>query len=220
MPPIAVAIVSKNRLFAEGLQKALTAESSFTVSTDAAPRSLAAAAVIVLDGAEEDALGRCRDLSRDARRPVILVGTESDDECTLAALRSGARGLLLKDAGVAELVKAVRVVGQGEIWAPNHAVSRALGLLFSLSDPRAPAGSGAAALLTPREKEIVRYTLRGLSNKEMAGRLAISQATVKAHLTRVFRKLSVRDRVQLVVLYQTQSTLTSGLREVRSASQA
>lgn len=217
---IAVAIVSEHRLFAEGLEKVLAAEPSFSVTANGSPESRQSAAVIVLDGAEEGALGRCADLARDARRPVILVGAEPDDEWALAALRSGARGILLKDAGVDQLVKAVHVVCDGQIWAPNQAVARALGLLFSLSDPHAPRGSGPAVLLTPREKEIVRHTLRGLSNKEIADRMAITQATVKAHLTSVFRKLSVRDRIQLVVLYHAQPALASGRKQIRSALRA
>jgi len=208
MTQMSVAIVSDYRLFAEGLERVLAADPSFSVSVAQGvvpPDST----VVILDGGMHDALRRCAEIARDGQLPVVLVGAEVDDEWALSALRAGARGILPKDAGLEQLVKAIRVVWEGQIWAPNQTVARALGLLSSLSDGHARHGSGAGNALTPREREIVRYTLRGFSNKEIASRMVISPATVKAHLTSVFRKLSVRDRTQLVVRYHAHPPLTA-----------
>ena len=117
------------------------------------------------------------------------------------ALRAGAGGFLLKDAAPAQIAEAVRTVASGEsIVAP--AVTRRLVERFvrTLGDKRA----GRFAELTGRELEVVVLVARGLSNREIAARLFLSEATVKTHVTRVLAKLSVRDRVQAVVLaYET-----------------
>jgi DNA-binding NarL/FixJ family response regulator len=208
MTQMSVAIVSDHRLFAEGLERVLAADPSFSVSV--APGAVPPhSTVVILDGGMHEALPRCAEIARDGQLPVVLVGAAVDDEGALSALRAGARGILPRDAGFEQLVKAIRVVWEGQIWAPNQTVARALGLLSSPSDGHGRYGSGASNALTPREGEIVRYTLRGFSNKEIASRMVISPATVKAHLTSVFRKLSVRDRTQLVVRYHAQPPPTA-----------
>jgi DNA-binding NarL/FixJ family response regulator len=203
----AVAIVSDHRLFAEGLEFALASDRGLSVRVinDEKGAEPDRSTVVLLDANAPGALQRCAELAGEGWQ-VILVGADPGDDWALAALCAGARGIVHKDAGVEQLRKAVRAVGEGQVWAPSHAVARALGLLSSL--PQQP-GYPSALPLTTREHEIVGFTVGGLSNKEIASRMAISHATVKAHLTSIFRKLSVRDRTQLVVLFHARPSLAS-----------
>lgn len=130
---------------------------------------------------------------------VILLTTFDLDEYVFSGLRAGASAFLLKDAAPAELVQALRVVAAGDaVLAPS--VTRRL-LENHLLEP--PAGRRAPdprlAGLTAREREVLLSVVEGLSNAEIAGRLFVSEATVKTHVRRVLAKLGLRDRVQAVV---------------------
>jgi DNA-binding NarL/FixJ family response regulator len=137
--------------------------------------------------------------------PRILILTTFDlDEYVYDALCAGASGFLLKDASAERLFDAVRVVAAGDaLLAP--AVTRRLIREFAQMrrTPGAVAecGSTSAALelLTPRETEVLRLVAEGLSNPEIAGRLAVTVETVKTHVSRVLTKLGLRDRTQAVV---------------------
>ena len=135
--------------------------------------------------------------------PRVLILTTFDlDEYVFDALRAGASGFLLKDATAERLFDAVRVVAAGEaLLAP--AVTRRLISEFAKTR-RAPAGAPVAvpavlAALTPRETEVLRLIAAGLSNTEIAGRLFVTEETVKTHVSRILAKLGLRDRTQAVV---------------------
>lgn len=172
------------------------------------------------DGAE--AVRICRELSpdvvlMDVRMPVmngieatrqlaggsrVLILTTFDlDEYVYDALRAGASGFLLKDVTAERLFDAVRVIAAGEaLLAP--AVTRRLISEFALMAPRPELPSTAA--LTPRETQVLRLVAEGLSNPEIAGRLTVTEETVKTHVSRVLNKLGLRDRTQAVVAaYET-----------------
>ena len=135
---------------------------------------------------------------------VLVLTTFDLDEYVYEALRAGASGFMLKDAGRERLVEAVRTVATGEsLFAPT-----VLQRLVAHYVRRPPAGSarfdGALAELSERELEVLRLVGRGLSNAEIAAALVISQATVKTHVRHVLQKLGLRDRVQAVALaYET-----------------
>ncbi|MFE2541301.1 response regulator [Actinacidiphila glaucinigra] len=147
--------------------------------------------------------------------PRILVLTTFDlDEYVYTALRAGASGFLLKDAGPDRLIAAVHAVAGGDtLFAPS--VTRRL--IEAYAPPRSgvprpglpPAGADRAppaelAALTAREVEVLRLIARGLSNPEIADLLFISEATVKTHLNRTMAKLDLGSRAQAVVLaYET-----------------
>lgn len=206
MAQVAVAIVSDHRLLSEGLLKVLSRES--TLPHGGIIVAGTEGSIILLDAAMEGALAHCAAMAREGKA-VIVLG-ESDDEWGAAALRAGARGVLDRDAGFDRLLEAIQAVAEGQVWADKRVVARALSRLSSLSALGDGDGHLAAAPLTPREREIVGHIVDGLCNKEIAGRMAISQATVKAHLTSVFRKMSVRDRTQLVVLYHQPHSPSPG----------
>ena len=140
---------------------------------------------------------------------VLVLTTFDLDEYAFAALRAGASGFLLKDAAPAELAAAVRTVASGEAVVSARITRRMLELFAghlpagaAVADPDAP--HPRLADLTPREVEVLREVAEGLSNAEIAGRLFLSEATVKTHVGRILAKLGVRDRVQAVVVaYET-----------------
>ena len=130
---------------------------------------------------------------------VLILTTFDLDEYVYAALRAGASGFQLKDVTARQLVDGVRIVAAGEsLLAPT--VTRRLLERFagSLPGPDQP-GPPSLGALTEREREILWLLAGGFSNAELAGRLHLSEPTVKTHLSSIFRKLGVRDRVQAVI---------------------
>lgn len=140
---------------------------------------------------------------------VLVLTTFDLDEYVFAALRAGAAGFLLKSAGAAELIQAVRRVAAGDgVVAPE--VTRRLLAAFASSRPGAleapgpsPAGQaeqGPLARLTDRERDVLTLVARGQSNQEIAAALVISEATTKTHVSRVLAKLDCTSRVQAAIL--------------------
>ncbi len=155
----------------------------------------------VLDGLEAT-LALARDPRLSEIRVVILTTFESD-EYVFEALRAGASGFLLKDTDPAELIRAIRVVAQGEaLLAPS--VTRRLIAEYATRPQTAHAAPKDLDELTAREREVMALVAQGLTNEEIAARLVVSPATAKTHVSRTMLKLGARDRAQLVVLaYQT-----------------
>ncbi len=129
---------------------------------------------------------------------VLILTTFDLDEYVYEALRAGASGFLLKDAGADELLHAVRVVAGGDaLLAPS--ITRRLIEDYAHRPPLRER-PGALAELTPRELEVLRLIARGLSNADIACELVVGDATVKTHVARIFAKLDLHDRAQVVVL--------------------
>lgn len=143
---------------------------------------------------------------------VVVLTTYADDQHILAALRAGARGYLTKDASRAQIAQAVRTAASGQSVLDADVQQR---LVAAALDP-APSGPGTAATspsapigeprradappdgLTAREAEVLRLIAGGLSNREIATHLYVTEATVKSHINRLFAKTGVRDRAQAV----------------------
>ncbi|WP_416445032.1 response regulator [Leucobacter sp. HNU] len=135
----------------------------------------------------------------DHRPRVVILTTFDIDEYVHDALAAGASGFLLKDAPPADLVQAVRVVASGDaLLAPS--VTRRLLERFAEQRPPSDRHTLRLAGLTEREREILERIARGRSNTEIASELFIAEQTVKTHVTRIFAKLGLRDRVQAVIL--------------------
>jgi DNA-binding NarL/FixJ family response regulator len=133
--------------------------------------------------------------SQDQVRVVVLT-TFDLDEYVYASLRAGASAFLLKDAKEQQLLSAIRVVADGgSLFAP--AVTRRL--IDKFAEP-AESGSVELPALTAREREVLTLVAGGLSNAEIASHLIVSEHTVKTHVASLLQKLSLRSRVQLVVL--------------------
>jgi DNA-binding NarL/FixJ family response regulator len=147
----------------------------------------------------------------DGTAKVLVLTTFDVDEHAFAALRAGASGFLLKDVPPAELAGAIRAVAAGDAVVSPRITRRLLDRV-SLHAPGpvddADGRRAVLAALTEREREVFGEVARGLSNAEIAGRLHLSEATVKTHITRVLAKLRLRDRVQVVIFAYEHDLLT------------
>jgi DNA-binding NarL/FixJ family response regulator len=159
-----------------------------------------------LDGLEATRLV-CADPHLGGTRVLVLT-TFDLDEYVYAALRAGASGFLLKDAGPAELLQAIRIVNDGDALLAPSVTRRLIAEFIHRPDPNAPPPE--LAELTEREAEILRLVAVGLSNDEIAARLVISPLTAKTHVSRILRKLACRDRAQLVALAYETGLVTPG----------
>jgi DNA-binding NarL/FixJ family response regulator len=160
----------------------------------------------VLDGLEATRL-ICADPTLQGTRVLVLT-TFDLDEYVYKALRAGASGFLLKDAGPRELLNAIRVVAAGDALIAPSITKRLIVEFAARRDPNEP--PAAVAELTEREREILRLVSRGLTNAEIADRLMISPLTTKTHVSRILRKLDCRDRAQLVTLAYESGLVTPG----------
>jgi DNA-binding NarL/FixJ family response regulator len=135
---------------------------------------------------------------------VLVLTTFDLDEYVYDALRAGASGFMLKDAGRERLVEAVQTVAQGEALVAPSVLERLVTHYVRRPPPSARERPDALRELSEREIEVLGLVGRGRSNAEIAEALVISMPTVKTHVRSVLRKLGARDRVQAVVLaYET-----------------
>jgi DNA-binding NarL/FixJ family response regulator len=148
-----------------------------------------------------DGLSATRRIVADERLAdvrVVILTTFGLDEYVFDAIRSGASGFLVKDTEPEELVQAVRVVAGGEaLLSPS--VTKQLIAEFA-TRAKEPVDAAGIEELTDREREVLALVAEGLSNDEIAGRLFVSPATAKTHVSRAMGKLRARDRAQLVVI--------------------
>ncbi|GAB2487860.1 response regulator [Nocardiopsis aegyptia] len=149
----------------------------------------------VMDGLE--ALRRIAGDEELSGTRVVVLTTFELDEYVFEALRAGASGFLIKDEDPAQMLAAVRVAAQGEALLSPSVTRRVVSAFTS----RAPQRGEVPRLesLTEREREVVGLVGEGLSNEEIAGRLVVSPATARTHVSRSMVKLGARDRAQLVV---------------------
>ncbi|MHB8614053.1 MAG: response regulator [Candidatus Dormibacteraceae bacterium] len=145
----------------------------------------------------------------DSPPRVVILTTFDLDEYVYEALKTGACGFLLKDAGADELVRAVRVAAAGDaLLAPS--VTRRLIARFSGRVVDRPQAAGLKSL-TDREREVLSLIARGMSNGEIAQRLFLGETTVKTHVAHLLDKLDLRDRVQAVVVAYESGLVAPGL---------
>ena len=146
----------------------------------------------------------------DGGPKVLMLTTFDLNEYVYEALRAGASGFLLKDVPPEQLAAGIRVVATGDaLLAP--AITKRLIQEFAAGRPAEPATPPASFEdLTARELEVFKLIARGLSNAEIAAELVVSETTVKTHVARLLMKLSLRDRVQAVVLAYESGLVTPG----------
>ncbi|MCQ4119252.1 response regulator [Rhodococcus tibetensis] len=140
---------------------------------------------------------------------VLMLTTFDVDDYVYEALSIGASGFMLKDAPAEELVRAVRVVADGEALLAPTVTKR---LIADVTSRRSTTRRKPAALsaLTPREREVLELIAGGMSNTEIADRLFVAEQTVKTHVGKVLSKLDLRDRAQAVVLAYESGLVTPG----------
>jgi DNA-binding NarL/FixJ family response regulator len=140
---------------------------------------------------------------------VLILTTFDLDEYVMAALRAGASGFLLKDAPRDSLYAAVRTVAAGDALLAPSVTKRLIEQQLRTSEP-APELRRRLATMTDRELEVLGLLARGLSNAEIAGRLRVSEPTVRTHVGRVYVKTDTRDRAQAVVFAYESGLVRAG----------
>ncbi|MFQ5657008.1 MAG: response regulator [Candidatus Methylomirabilales bacterium] len=205
MEPIKIVIADDHESVAEALHVALEREDGLRVLGQACtidetlvllrktPPNILLLDLALPDGNGWDLVPLVRNQHPEVR--VLLFTSFYTEQVAVRALRAGARGCISKGERLETLLKAIRAVYRGEIWAPRRVLSQALeevqsdGFLYQSSFQS----------LTDREREICRLVARGETNKEIASKLFITEKTVKSHLNRIFRKLHLRRRIDLAL---------------------
>jgi len=150
-----------------------------------------------------DDLTVTRDLAADGSGPrVVVLTAPPPDDTVVAALRAGASGVLLKDAGPRQIVQALTIVSRGDAFIDPVLVRVVIEhLVTDEAAPHLEPGLGAATdRLTPAERDVLARVADGQSNREIGRALHLSEGAVKAHINRMFPKLGVENRVQAAVL--------------------
>lgn len=204
--PIRVVLVDDQALFRAGIRMVIDSQPDLEVVGEAGDGAEALRVVratrpdvVLMDIRMPvmDGLAATAELLTDADPPRIVMLTTFDlDEAAARAIRQGASGFLLKDADPEFLLAAVRTVHAGSAVIAASATRE---LFAQLPGQRVTPVPPSFGELTEREREIFALAARGLSNAEIAAREFLSEATVKTHISRILAKLSLRDRVQLVV---------------------
>jgi DNA-binding NarL/FixJ family response regulator len=201
--PIRVVLADDQTLVREGVTLMLSLTDDIEVVGVAADGEQAVAAVLAsspdvalldlrmprVDGVE--ATRRLKELAPQVE--VVVLTTYADDESVMAALKAGARGYLTKDASSEEIERAIRDAASGRTRL-DPAVQERLVELVTAGAPAGPGPKPPGGPLTERETEVVRLMAQGLSNREIASELFVTEATVKTHVNNVFAKLEVSDR--------------------------
>ena len=158
-----------------------------------------------------DGLAATRQIVADGLATRVLVLTTFDlDEYVFAALHAGASGFLLKDAPAEELAAAIRVVAAGDSLLAPGVTRRVIDAFVRRPAPAVTSRDRRLSFLTPREFEVLGLLARGLSNADIAGRLFVSEATTKTHVSNLLAKLALRDRVQAVIFAYENRVVVPG----------
>jgi DNA-binding NarL/FixJ family response regulator len=216
MPPIRLLLLDDHVLFREGLSRLLVSESDFeTVAQCGTPAEAlavlgrSAVDIVLLDFELEDDTGTRFISAASAagyRGKILMVTAGMNRLDSSLAWKLGISGVFLKHSSPATLLEAIRTVARGGVWI-DHKTSPP-------SSPQAdlPVPKG----LTPREQQVLRSVFEGLTNKEIAYQIGVSQSSVKATLQQLFEKTGVRTRSQLVRIAIERSLEAIGKPEARS----
>jgi DNA-binding NarL/FixJ family response regulator len=201
--PIRILLIDDHSLFRESLSRLLEAEPDFRiVATCAGVREAwavlerEAADIVLLDYDLGDEQGST--FLEEARRRrfegrILMVTAGMDDAETLRTFEGGVSGLFLKHSPPAQLIEAIHKVMSGEMWLDSRAVRSLVAGVHDKSDTHQ-----TAQALTARERTVLKAVFEGLTNKEIAANLQLSESSVKAVLQQLFDKSGVRTRSQLV----------------------
>ena len=213
--PIKTLLVDDQAVFREAMLALLALDSSVEVVAEAEDGEEALRRIVehgpqvvlmdlrmpVMGGAE--ATRRIRAMHPGIR--VLVLTTFDQEEDVFAALRAGASGYVLKNTPVAQLVAAIKIVAAGETYLQPAIASLVVAEFNRLSPPSLPSGEERrlASLLSRRELGILQHLVRGMSNKEIATALSLSEGTVKNYMTRILEKLRVPDRTSAALKART-----------------
>ncbi|HZB08650.1 MAG TPA: response regulator transcription factor [Rubrobacter sp.] len=223
--PIRVLLVDDQILMRRGLRKLLEVEDGIEVVGEAADgvEALQIIAEMRPDVALVDArmpkmdgIELIKRLSEEHRRvAAIVLTTFDDDEYVFGGLRAGAKGYLLKDTSPEELVSGIEKASRGETVLGGQIAARVVSELRQRTDSAERPPRPGDEILSGREVEVARLVGAGATNREIAHRLYISEGTAKNHISKILRKLGLRDRTQLA-LYAVERGWTTGARSPES----
>jgi two-component system, NarL family, nitrate/nitrite response regulator NarL len=207
---IRIVLVDDHNLFREALRLLLDSRSDFAVvgearnTTEALPmveREQPDIVLLDLDLNGESGLDLISEIeSRSEKSRVLILTGVRDPAIHHQCVCRGARGLVQKEFAAEILIKAVERVHAGEVWFDRGLMSDVLSdVLQQKNAKQADPNTAKIATLTPREREVVSLICEGLRNKQIADRLFISNTTVRHHLTSIFSKLGISDRLELVI---------------------
>jgi DNA-binding NarL/FixJ family response regulator len=206
-PAIRIGIADDHPIFRDGLRRLLELESDMKVVCECSDGQEALAAVglhcpdlMLLDLAMPRASGLefLRQLARSGGKTNVLLLTASIEKPQVVeALRLGARGVVMKESATQLLIKAIRSVMKGEYWVGRDSVADMLEYLRANEGAATPPAKRFK--LTARELDVVAAVVAGYTNKDIAAKFSISEDTVKHHLTNIFDKLGVSNRLELAL---------------------
>lgn len=216
--PIAVLASDATRLHCELLSSALKRHSQFEVlGAYWSSRELLKAAsqcephVILLSAHLEDGpvagLALLKNLrARHPNTPTVVVMSTRSPELAMTAFRNGARGVIFRTDGLAALCKCIRAVYEGQVWAASGEMTQILEALRSAAPIQVTDAKGTE-LLTTRQKQLVSLVAEGLTNREVSQQMHLSEHTVKNYIFRIFEKLGVSNRAELIIYTLQQQNM-------------
>ncbi|TNM42748.1 response regulator transcription factor [Nocardioides albidus] len=212
--PVRVVVVDDQELFRRGLTMLLGIEDGIEVVGEASNGvegvELAVSTVpdvVLLDVRmpKQSGIEACVAIKEAVPMTKIIMLTVSDEEADLyEAVKSGASGYLLKDSSIEEVAQGIRVVADGQSLISPSMAAKLIDEFKTMSKP--DRASGPALKLTDRELEVLRSVARGLSNRDVAAQLAISENTVKNHVRNILEKLQLHSRME-AVMYAVRAKL-------------
>jgi len=207
---ISIFLVAGNRLLREALGKIISKQADFRVCgvspcLESATGSIASSAtqVLILDSVsmQRPDCALLAEVSREVLcAKVLLIDMSDDPEIFLKCVRAGALGYLLKDASSADVVAAVRAVGQAQAVCPPQLCKLLFQIVSQQWAARPIVRMKVEFNLTRRQRQLVPLISQGLTNKEIASQLNLSEQTIKNHIHRIFRRVGAKDRLQVVDL--------------------
>lgn len=221
VPPLKVCLLLESRLSREALSRILRRFPDIAVVTEGSagedPHSVIAASqcnVLVMDTADPKRLHGLlhSQFNSESSFKVLLIGMDSDNEGFLGAVRAGVTGYLLKDASASEILVAIRMLARGEAHCPPRLCLSLFQYIAQQHRTVMPRGSTSTnPSLTLRQQKLVQLVAHGLTNKEIAVQLHLSEFTVRNHIHRIMRRVKATNRREVV---EAVNPLQKQLRQV------
>jgi two-component system, NarL family, nitrate/nitrite response regulator NarL len=226
--PICVIVLDSSQIHSQLLADGMRRDGRLLASSARTPADFLQAAaqgpvdVVVISSTLDEEPGRGFEVLRKFRSlrpnvPAVMLLDASKREVVVDAFRAGARGVLGREASLEDLCKSIHCVHQGQVWANSKEMAFALDVLADLPSVRAVDHRGIS-LLSEREIDVVQCVADGLTNREIGDRLGLSRHTVKNYLFRIFDKIGVSSRMELLSLTLRQPLPTPNVAQEKDSN--